>query len=105
MRDYNSQQLVFELKNVVAIEREHINQLHRYLKEEFGRFGVLVTRNPPPKAMKRNLIDLWAGRRVCIITLTDADLDQMVQLYESRQRDPVDVLKRNYVEFMRECPS
>jgi hypothetical protein len=104
-REYNSRQLVFELKNVVAIEREHINQLHRYLKDEFGRFGVLVTRNPPSKAMKRNLIDLWAGRRVCIITITDSDLDQMVQLYESRQRDPVDVLKRNYVEFMRECPS
>jgi hypothetical protein len=104
-RDYNSRQLVFELKNVQAIEREHINQLHRYLKDEFGRFGVLVTRVPPPKAMKRNLIDLWAGRRVCILTLTDSDLDQMVHLYESRQRDPVDVLKRNYVEFMRECPS
>lgn len=104
-QDYGSRQLVFELKNVHAIEREHINQLHRYLKDEFGRFGVLVTRNPLPKAMKRNLIDLWSGRRVCILAITDADLEQMAQLYESRQRDPIDVLKRNYIEFMRECPS
>lgn len=104
-RDYGSRQLVFELKNVHAIEREHINQLHRYLKDEFGHFGVLVTRNPPPKAMKRNLIDLWSGRRVCILAVTDSDLEQMVQLYESHQRDPIDVLKRNYIEFMRECPS
>jgi hypothetical protein len=105
LREYDSRQIVFELKNVSALEREHINQLNRYLKDDFGRFGVLVTRNSPSKAMKRNLVDLWSGRRVCVLTLTDADLEQMVQLYESRQRDPVDVLNRNYVEFMRECPS
>lgn len=105
MRDYDSQQIVFELKNVRAIEREHINQLRRYLKAAFGRFGILLTRNPVPGAMKKNLIDLWSGQRVCIVALTDADLEQMVQLYESRQRDPVDVITRNYVEFMRECPS
>jgi hypothetical protein len=105
MRDYDSQQIVFELKNVKAIEREHINQLNRYLKADFGRFGVLLTRNVPPPAMKKNLIDLWSGRRVCILALIDADLEQMVQLYESRQRDPIDVLKRIYIEFMRECPS
>ncbi len=105
LKVYGSRQMVFELKNVKALEREHINQLNRYLKDEFGDFGILVTRNAPPKAMKRNLIDLWAGRRVCILTLTDSDLEQMVQLYESRQRDPIDVLNRNYVEFMRECPS
>ncbi|HEX6642424.1 MAG TPA: hypothetical protein VF215_15000, partial [Thermoanaerobaculia bacterium] len=33
---YGSRQLVFELKNVKALEREHINQLNRYLNEEFG---------------------------------------------------------------------
>ena len=30
---YESRQLVFELKNVREIEREHVNQLNRYLKE------------------------------------------------------------------------
>src|SRR3712207_8172222 len=44
--DYGNRQLVFELKNVRAIEREHINQLNRYLSTGLGKFGVFVTRNP-----------------------------------------------------------
>ncbi len=36
---YESRQVVFELKNVAQIEREHINQLNRYLRDEFGKFG------------------------------------------------------------------
>jgi hypothetical protein len=29
----------------------------------------------------------------------------MVQLYESKQRHAIDVLKKKYVEFRRSCPS
>jgi hypothetical protein len=102
---YGSQQLVMELKNVRKIEREHINQLNRYMTEAFGRFGILVTRNELPTAMMKNTIDLWAGQRRCIIALTDVDLGQMVDIYESKQRSPLDVLSKKYVEFLRECPS
>ena len=34
----------------------HINQLNRYMKDQFGRFGILITRNPLPKAMLRNTL-------------------------------------------------
>jgi hypothetical protein len=103
--DYNSRQIVFELKNVKAIEREHINQLNRYLTNELGSFGVLVTRNPLPRAMFKSTVELWSGQRRCIIAITDADLDLMVQLFESKQRDPIDVIKKKYLEFRRACPS
>lgn len=102
---YNSRQLVFELKNVKAIERDHINQLNRYLQDDFGRFGVFVTRNVLPKAMFKNTIDLWSGQRRCIIAITDMDLDLMVSVFESKQRSPIEVLKRNYIGFRRACPS
>ena len=102
---YGSRQLVFELKNVREVERDHVNQLNRYLNDEFGKFGVLVTRNSPPKHIYRNTIDLWSGQRRCIIVLTDADLEMMVTLFESRQRLPIEVLKRTYVDFTRACPS
>lgn len=46
---YGSYQLVFELKNVKEISREHIAQVNRYLNENFGKFGVIVTRNRPLK--------------------------------------------------------
>jgi hypothetical protein len=102
--DYGSRQIVFELKNVRAVEREHINQLNRYLGNEFGGFGVLVTRHPLPKPMFKNTVDLWSGQRRCIVAITDVDLELMVNVYESRQREPIEVLKRAYIEFVRACP-
>ena len=101
---FDSRQLVFELKNVKAIEREHISQLNRYLNDTFGRFGIIVTRHPPPKNIFQNTIDLWSGQRRCILILDDSDLDMMCQLYASKQRAPIDVLKKKYVEFTRACP-
>ena len=104
-QDFGSRQLVFELKNVAEIKREHLNQLNRYLDEGLGKFGVLVTRSRLKRAMRRNTINLWSGQRRCILPLTDEELELMVELFESRQRPPIDVLKRAYIQFRRECPS
>lgn len=104
-QDYGNRQLVFELKNVKTIEREHINQLNRYLDSGLGKFGVLITRNHLSRAMFKNTINLWAGQRRCIIALTDEDLSLMVNVFESKQRQPIDIIKKKYVEFRRACPS
>lgn len=103
--DYDCRQMVMELKNVKELEREHINQLNRYLSDQFGRFGIVITRNPPPRNIYKNTIDLWSGQRRCILIMDDEDIKLMCQLYESRQRLPIDVLKRKFVEFMRYCPA
>jgi hypothetical protein len=102
---YDSRQIVIELKNVKKVEREHINQLNRYLKDEFGRFGVIITRNPLPKHIFKNTLDLWSGQRRCILALTDADLETMVTVFETKQRLPIEVIKRAYVDFSRACAS
>ena len=103
--DYACKQLVFEMKNVAEIDRDHINQLNRYLTDDLGKFGVLVTRNQLPSSKERNLIDLWSGQRRCLIALTDPDIEQMVEIFESKQRIPLDVIKKKYVDFRRRCPS
>ena len=103
--DYGSRQIVMELKNVKQVERDHINQLNRYMTDSLGKFGVLVTRNELPKPKRQNVIDLWSGQRRCIITLTDSDIEQMVEVFESKQRLPLDVLKKKYIEFRRLCPA
>lgn len=102
--DYDSEQIVFELKNVRSVCNDHVDQLNRYLSQSFGRFGVIVTRGQIEKKVKKNLVDLWSGQRKCILILSDNDLEQMVDLFESKQRHPVDVLKKIYVEFKRSCP-
>jgi PD-(D/E)XK nuclease superfamily len=101
---YGSRQIVCELKNVAEVEHDHVNQLNRYLKDEFGNFGVLVTRNPLPKRVYRNTIDLWSGQRRCVLAITDTDMDLMVTVFETKQRLPIEVLKRTYIEFSRACP-
>lgn len=104
MKDYASRQITFEMKNVLAVERGHIDQLNRYLKDNLGNFGVLVTRNPLKKAQVSSTVDLWSGQRKCIVALTDTDIEQMVEVFESKQRSPLDVLIKKYVEFRRACP-
>ena len=103
-RQFDARQFVFELKNVAEIEREHINQLNRYLDGAFGRFGVFVTRRALPRAMRQHTIDLWSVPRKCILALNDEDLDLMVKVFETKQRLPIEVLKRSFVEFTRLLP-
>jgi hypothetical protein len=102
---YEARQLVIELKNVKVLEREHINQLNRYLTDSFGRFGIIFTRNKVPKNIYQNTIDLWSGQRRCILVLDDSDLKLMEEVYESKQRLPIEVIKRKYIEFTRSCPA
>ena len=37
--------------------------------------------------------------------MDDSDIELMVNVYESKQRDPIDVINRKYVEFTRKCPA
>jgi hypothetical protein len=102
---YDCRQIVMEMKNVNELDSGHINQLNRYMTDQFGRFGIILTRRMPLPKVYRNTIDLWAGQRRCILILDDYDMELIVTLYESKQRDPIDVLKKKYVEFTRACPS
>lgn len=102
---YDSKQLVIELKNVKVLEREHINQINRYLTDSFGRFGIIFTRNKVPKNILQNTIDLWSGQRRCILIMDDKDLELMGEVYESKQRLPIEVIKRKFIEFIRSCPA
>jgi hypothetical protein len=102
---YNARQVVVELKNVAALESEHVNQLYRYLDDEImGRFGILLARTPPRLSVRRNIVDLHSSKRFAIICLDDSDIDLMVQLLGAHRR-PVEVLRKRYVEFTRLLPS
>jgi hypothetical protein len=103
-REYGARQVVFECKNVAALETGHVNQLYRYLDGDFGQFGVLVTRAEPPRAVRRNLVDLHSSKRVAIVCLVDDDLRLMLRMLEARRR-PIEVLKKKFVEFQRLLPN
>lgn len=102
---YNCKQIVMEMKNVKELLPKHINQVFRYLNDNFGKFAIILTRNPAPKKVVKNIIDLWSSRRVCILVLTDAELKQMCEVFESKNRDPYEVIKMIYLDFTRLLPS
>jgi len=102
---YDCRQIVFELKNVKELTTDHIDQLNRYLKDSFGQFGIIFTRNNVPSNVLKNTVDLWSGQRKCIIILTDEDLKLMCTVYESKNRTPIEVIKKKYIEFTRLSPS
>lgn len=102
---YGSRQLVMELKNVEEVTKEHINQLNWYLNPVFGSFGIIVTRKRPKKSVFQHTIDLWSGHRKCILIMDDSDVELMVNVFESKQRDPIEVIKMKYIEFTRKCPA
>ena len=101
---YDCKQIVVELKNVESIEREHINQLNRYMTSTFGRFGIIFTRNKPSRSILQNTIDLWSSDRRCILILDDEDLSLMETTNSSKQRLPIEVIKKKYIEFSRLHP-
>lgn len=101
---FGARQLVFELKNVAALETEHVNQLYRYLGGEFGHVGVLVTRNPTPRNVQKNIVDLHSAKRCAVICFDDRDLELMINMLDAKRR-PIEVLKKKYIEFSRLLPS
>jgi hypothetical protein len=101
---YSARQVVFELKNTASLDSEHVNQLYRYLDgENMGSYGILLSRMPPPRSVQRNIIDLHSSKRAAIICLDDTDMDLMVQMLDSGRR-PVDVVRKQYIEFTRQMP-
>lgn len=103
--EYDCKQIVIEMKNVKEVSRDHVNQLNRYLSNQFGSFGIILTRNALKKSIYKNTIDLWSGQRKMILCMTDEDLKLMVNVYETKQRDPIEVLNRLFVEFTRQLPN
>lgn len=101
---YDCKQIVVELKNVQAVEREHINQLNRYMTSTFGRFGIIFTRCKSSKPILQNTIDLWSSDRRCILIMDDSDLALMETINSSHQRLPIEVIKKKYIEFSRLHP-
>lgn len=102
--EYGSRQLVFELKNVKGLEGKHVDQLYRYLGNEFGRIGVLVARTPPGTAVRKNITDLYASKKVVILAMDDADLQLVLTLRTQGRSPATSILKKKLIDFQRRVP-
>jgi hypothetical protein len=93
--------VMFEAKNVVALEISAINQTATYLGDRIGRLGVIVTRGAVPEGVQRKAFSVWndsAPNRKVILVLGD---DHLYELLDVRGKDgsPTQWLQRHYRAF------
>jgi hypothetical protein len=91
--EYQSPLLMFECKNVQALDSETLNQTATYLGARLGMLGFLVTRNQPTDAVRRKAYSIYNDSptvpRKIILVLSDVDLrDMIVDRVEGRSPTP-----------------
>ena len=59
LRDYNTRQVVFEVKNYIDLSAEEYRQMNTYLSNDYGRLGFIITRAQNNNLEKGKELD-WA---------------------------------------------
>ena len=89
--------VIFDAKNKTALRPSDVDQMLRYSSPWRGMVIFIVCRQRPGAAITRRLAYTLAEKDVCIIVLSDDDLQQMVAL-KSRGESPERVVERLYRE-------
>jgi hypothetical protein len=92
--------LMFEVKNMDAIDMPAINQAATYLGDRLGRLGVIVTRERESDAVRRKLFSVWndSSPRKAILVLADAHLNELLG-ERARSRSTTKWMQNHYRSF------
>jgi hypothetical protein len=92
--------LMFETKNMEALDISAINQTATYLGDRIGRLGIIVTREPPSEAIRRKILSVWndSSPRKVILTLCDAEIRELLDL-RCRGGSPTRWMQAHYRKF------
>jgi hypothetical protein len=103
LEDYQSRQVIFEIKNKLGIEPDDFRQMRSYLHDEYGKIGFIITRDKK--------WDLFAGpelefcremynkHRVVIIKLTGTFLYSLLSKLRSPNRhDPCEAAMNKLID-------
>ncbi len=101
---YGSPHVMFEIKNVKALELEHMNQAANYLGARLGMLGFIVTRHPPGDNIVRKAYAIFNDTpsmpRKTILILSDNDLATMIRL-KQEGKSPTKFAQKRYQDFRR----
>lgn len=95
--------ILFEFKNTEDLEPIHVDQVAKYLKqgkETIGRFGMILSRNPPPPAALKTRKAWFTADQVVILFLDDRLVVKALEVKEAGG-DPVEVLRAEYETFLK----
>ena len=99
--EHSSLLLMFEVKNVGALDMNALNQTATYLGDRLGTLAFIVTRHDPGEGIERKAHSIWndsAPKRKVILFLTDAHLNELLDL-RCKNQSPTRWMQRHYREF------
>lgn len=99
--EHSSLLLMFEVKNVSALDMPALNQTATYLGDRLGTLGFIVTRHDPGETIQRKAYSIWndsAPKRKAILFLTDAHVSELLDL-RCRNHSTTSWMQRHYREF------
>jgi hypothetical protein len=101
--EYSNLFVLFDCKNVAALDADDVNQVANYLGDPLGRCGFIVARKPASESdLKKARITYNKGSpRKAVLILSDEDLRRMVEMKRLGTRHPVDHLQRVYRSFVQ----
>lgn len=94
-RDYGNFVMIFECKNVAALDVGHVNQLATYLGDATGRFAFLVTRTAATASIAKKIRAVFNKQfpRRLILVISDREVEVMLKAREAGQ-SPIRVMQR-----------
>ena len=100
--EYRTRFVVAEFKNYSdPIGQNQVESLAQYLWRPSQRFfGLLVSRQDPSASAIAQRRRKWLEEEKCIVFLSDADLNEMLQLRQI-DAEPFDVIDARLEEFLR----
>ncbi|MEO4030385.1 hypothetical protein ABH313_20355 [Chromobacterium vaccinii] len=106
--DYNSRQVVFEIKNYERIGVDEYRQAYAYLGNEYGKFAFIICRDKVKELVKGAdldaFVEFYRGHNVMIIKLTVSFLVSMLSKLRSPQKfdtadDQLEKLLDNHIRL------
>jgi hypothetical protein len=100
---YKANFILFDFKNTENLTLPHVVQVAQYLglnKNTIGRFGIILSRKPPPTATLDTRKACFTSDEAIILFFDDRHLVQALQLKEDGC-DPVEMLRIEYEEFLK----
>jgi hypothetical protein len=99
-QEFDSKHVVFEFKNSERLRsKDALNQLRIYLsKPTIGRFGMLLTRKSPGRAVLQARRDAYEQGRVLILIIDDTHLKSLLiaRAFLGRIDEQISSLKRGF---------
>jgi hypothetical protein len=93
--------IMFESKNTLELDNNHLNQTATYLGDAIGRMAFVVTRNPMKEAQERKTFAIYNkdGNRKLILVISDADIQTMLDM-RCQGKNPMRHLQKLYRTFL-----